>query len=173
MTMEIIDHGVWIRYQPVKPQAGAPHGAIYARREADSVDWYDYVRPNFLLMQPAKPPTYHPTTGEQLVEDPPPEPNFKPGSVVCNIYHHPHFNRSIVGAATYDPTAVHSINQRVIEIVGYEGDDPQKDFGGKTYDPKTGTLSDPPPMPPAPKSPDERLDALEKRVKALEARKKK
>ena len=172
MTMEIIDHGVWVKYQRVQPQKDAPRGAVYARRQADLVDWYDYVRPNFLLMQPPKPSTYHPTTGALLVDDrPKPVPNFKPGSVVCNIYHHPHFNRSIVGAATYDPTAIHSINQRVIEITGYTGDDPQKDFGGKTYDPKTNTLSDPPPLP-VYISPDERLDALEKRVKALEARKK-
>jgi hypothetical protein len=166
--MEIIDHGVWVQYQPTKPQKDAPARTIYARREADSVDWYDYVRPNFLLMQPPKPPTYHPTTGELLVDDtPPPVPNFKPGSVVCNIFRQR--EHSIVGAATYDPTAIHSINQRVIEIVDYQGSDPQKDFGGKVYDHATGTFSDQPPLPPSLSA---RLDAMEKRIKALEARKK-
>jgi hypothetical protein len=165
--MEIIDHGVWVQYQPVKPAKYAPHNTIYARREADSTDWYDYVRPDFLRMQPPPPPTYHPTTGELLPVPPIPPSNFKSGSVVCNIFRQR--DQSIVGAATYDPTAVHSINQRVIEIVGYTGSDPQKDFGGKVYDHATGTFSDQPPPPP---SLGARLDAMEQRIKALEARKK-
>ena len=59
----------------------------------------------------------------------------------------------------------------MIEIIGYTGDNPQKDFGGKVYDhgdrdavgsaASAGTSHW-----------TTRLDALEQRVKALEARKK-
>ena len=41
--MNIINHGVWERYTPKKLPKDAPPGALFARRERDGMDWYDYV----------------------------------------------------------------------------------------------------------------------------------
>jgi hypothetical protein len=175
--MNIIDHGVWTRYTPEKPQADAPPNAIYAKRD-DGVDWYDYVRPNFLLAQPPKPKEYHAVTGAELVNDKPaPRPNFKPGSVVCNIYYHPQHDRHLVGAATRDPTAIHAINQRVIEITDYQGNDEQaqKELGGRIYDHVKKAFGEKPQFQPPPPSPIEQkileaLDAVIERLEKLEKR---
>jgi hypothetical protein len=43
-------------------------------------------------------------------------------------------------AANYDATKLFPVNQMVIEIVDYEGKDPQKELGGKKYDPETNTI---------------------------------
>jgi hypothetical protein len=39
-------HGSWSRYEPTEDQipAGAPPGAMYAKRDTDGVDWYAYAR---------------------------------------------------------------------------------------------------------------------------------
>lgn len=36
-------HGHWQLYQPATPPSNAPLRALYARRDGDGVDWYDYV----------------------------------------------------------------------------------------------------------------------------------
>ena len=41
---QIIDHGKWVPYQPDTLPPHAPPNALFARRESDGVDWYDYVR---------------------------------------------------------------------------------------------------------------------------------
>jgi hypothetical protein len=41
---QIIDHGKWVLYQPDRLPEYAPLTALFARRESDGVDWYDYVR---------------------------------------------------------------------------------------------------------------------------------
>jgi hypothetical protein len=165
--MKIIDHGVWVKYKPDKPRAEAPANAMYMRRESDGVDWYDYVRPNFYQMFP-RPQSLLELTGETE----PLVPNFKPDSLICNVSYHEHLKAHVVGAAVRDPTAVAPINQRVIEIVGFDGDDPQAEFGGKVYDHEAGTFSKLV-IPPAPPSPLEqkildRLDAIEARLEKLE-----
>lgn len=41
--MEVIEHGTWQRYEPATRPAAAPPHALFARRDGDGVDWYDYV----------------------------------------------------------------------------------------------------------------------------------
>ena len=41
--MNIKDHGTWHRYTPNKLPKDAPANALFARRESDGADWYDYV----------------------------------------------------------------------------------------------------------------------------------
>ena len=41
--MNIINHGTWEIYKPEEPPEGAPAGAMFARRNGDNRDWYDYV----------------------------------------------------------------------------------------------------------------------------------
>ena len=156
--MKIIDHGTWVPYKPDKPKGDAPANAVFMRRESDGVDWYDYVRPNFYQMFP-RPQSLLELNGETQ----PLKPNFVSGSLVCNVYHHKHFKVDIVGTATRDPTAVMPYRQRVIEIVGYEGDDPHAEFGGKVYDHEAGTFTklELPPFKPSPEF-QSILDRLEK-----------
>lgn len=41
--MNIRNHGTWHMYKPATLPEGAPANALFARRENDGVDWYDYV----------------------------------------------------------------------------------------------------------------------------------
>ena len=41
--MDIKDHGAWRRYKPAEPPKDAPVNALFARRDGDGTDWYDYV----------------------------------------------------------------------------------------------------------------------------------
>ena len=165
--MKIIDHGMWVKYKPDRPRGDAPANAFYMRRESDGVDWYDYVRPNFYLMHP-RPTSLLELNGETQ----PLVPNFMSGSLICSVYHHKHFNKHIVATANYDPTAVLPVNQRVIEIVGFECDDPLAEFGGKVYDHEAGTFTIlvRPPISPSPLEQKilDRLDTITARLKELE-----
>jgi hypothetical protein len=165
--MKIIDHGTWTRYQPEAKPTDAPVTAMFLRRDSDGVDWYDYVRPNFLLTNPRK-KTYNP----EIDNAPLPAPNFRPGNIFCNIYYHPEFKVHIVGTAVRDPTMMCPIGQRVIEIVGFDGDDPHAEFGGKVYDHEAGTFTIlvRPPISPSPLEQKilDRLDTITARLKELE-----
>jgi len=112
--MNIIDHGAWVRYQPATTE-GYPTGALFARREADGWDWYDYTR--------------HPSS-----------PFVSDSTVKFTAAARP--EGFIVGAAVYDPTRLFPPGQSVYEITDYTGNDPQADFGNKVYDPVTKTFSD-------------------------------
>jgi hypothetical protein len=41
--MDIKNHGAWHRYSPAKLPKDAPANAMFAQREGDAADWYDYV----------------------------------------------------------------------------------------------------------------------------------
>lgn len=41
--MTDINHGHWMMYQPASPPPNVPLQTIFARRNSDGVDWYDYV----------------------------------------------------------------------------------------------------------------------------------
>jgi hypothetical protein len=41
--MDIRDHGLWHRYTPGRLPKNAPPNTLFARREGDGTDWYDYV----------------------------------------------------------------------------------------------------------------------------------
>jgi len=129
-----IDHGSWVAYKPTQIPEHAPAGALFARRESDGVDWYDYVN-----------------SGE----------NFDERNVKFMALWQDSFGSYVVGPAVYDPTMLFPAGQIVVEVDGYTGIDPQKDFGGKLYDPETHTLTDPPPPP--------EVESIEDRVARLVA----
>lgn len=116
--MSIIEHGDWTRYTPDQPPENAPVHAMFAQRASDAQDWYRYVTPSAA--------------------------NFQPGSAKMTVYRQG-INGPTVGAAVTDPTALWPAEALVVEDTGYAGSDPQADYGGKIYDPATGTFSDPPP----------------------------
>ena len=141
------DHGLWKSYKPTKAREDAPLGAMFARRETDGQDWYEYV---------------HPGT------------NFKPDTVKIAAIFRSGIGY-VVGPAVYDATAIFPADHIVVELDGYKGSDPQADLGGKVYDNVAGTFSDPPPMPPPPPSATETkimaaLDAITARLAKLEKR---
>ena len=120
--MSVIDHGSWLPYKPETLPEGAPPNALFAQRESDFVDWYVYVN-----------------SGENFGEA-----NVK---MMASLREEIGY---VVGPAVYDPTMLFPAKHIVMEVTDYGGTDPQKDFGGKVYDPATMTFSDPPPTPPLP-----------------------
>jgi hypothetical protein len=42
--MSVKDHGKWVLYKPEPHPEAYPKNVIFAKREGDGVDWYDYVR---------------------------------------------------------------------------------------------------------------------------------
>src|SRR3954465_7602381 len=42
--MSIKDHGKWVSYKPEVHPGYFPKNVIFAKRESDGVDWYDYIR---------------------------------------------------------------------------------------------------------------------------------
>ena len=122
--MIIRDHGEWVRYVPKVLPNDAPENAMFCKRSTDCVDWYDYVNRE--------------------------RDAISAGSVMFAADWREDVGQYIVGAATYDVTQLFPAGFIVREIIDYTGSDPQKDFGGKAYDPETDTFSDPPLAPPAP-----------------------
>lgn len=121
--MNIVDHGSWAAYTP-KPEdhpAGAPINALFARRESDGVDWYDYVAD---------------------------QKSFGANTVkFAAIYRGDHVNGYIVGPAVYLADRMFPAGHIVAEITDYTGSDPQADFGNKVFDPAAATFSEQPPVP--------------------------
>lgn len=120
--MSTIDHGKWVAYTPDAVPAGFPLNAMHARRESDLIDWYTYIKGGAHF-------------GAQNVK----------GAALWwegrQCY--------IVGPATKDVYAIFPAGSYVFEITNYGGADPQKDYGGKVYNPVDGTFADwvePPPQ---------------------------
>lgn len=42
--MNIKDHGRWAAYRPDPRPEGLPASVLFARRESDGKDWYEYIR---------------------------------------------------------------------------------------------------------------------------------
>lgn len=148
--MNIIDHGNWIAYQPTARETpeGAPPNAMFARRESDGVDWYQYV---------SKPESF----GANTVK-------------FAAIYRAENINGYVVGPATYVADRIFPAGHIVAEITDYSGADPQADLGNKVYDPATGAFSEQPPVPPGPFDSGKLMAALESittRLDKLEQRK--
>jgi hypothetical protein len=119
---QIIDHGKWVRYQPNKLPPGMPPSALFARRIADGVDWYDYVRD---------------------------ENNFVTDSVKFTATWQDSHNGYIIGLATRDPSRLFPAGALLREIIDYHGgDDLHLALGNKLYDPDTQALRALPPPPP-------------------------
>jgi hypothetical protein len=121
--------------------------ALFAQRESDKADWYEYIKDA--------------------------ASKFSTNGVRCAAKFNPTLNCYIIGPAVYDETRIFPGGQRVLEITGYAGSDPQADFGGKAYDPTTGAITDAPQYPPKPASMIEKqimsaLDAIVARLEKLE-----
>jgi hypothetical protein len=114
--MNTIDHGKWIAYTPTSVPEGVPPHALFAQRESDGVDWYDYVNDGA---------------------------NFTPAYVKIAALYREASGQYVVGPAVYDPTAMFPQGCIVHEVTDYTGSDPQADLGNKAFDPATGSFTDP------------------------------
>jgi hypothetical protein len=140
--MNIISHGNWVRYTPTTVPATFPPGVMFAKRASDNLDWYGYVKPDQKISIPM--PVVD-VDGNPLPKAPAPPSRFQPGSVKATV--HLRDTLHIVSTALYDSTMLFPDGAEVIEITGYTGSDPFKDFGGKVYNQAAGTFTDPPPPP--------------------------
>ena len=75
--------------------------------------------------------------------------------------------QTLVCAATTDPVRLFPGNGLVLEVTGVPLDDPQRDWGRRTYDAATQTFSDEPAPPPDPSL---EMETLLRRLAALEAK---
>ena len=89
--MEIIYHGSWSAYEPDELPPSAPLGTIFAKRDGDDKDWYEFVRDN----------------------------DIQDDSVVFTCMHQCGVWR--VGSAVRDISRLHPANQTLFEIVGFRG----------------------------------------------------
>ena len=138
--MNIINHGKWLPYKPARLPPSAPPNTLFARRESDNVDWYDYVN-----------------SGK----------NFGARSVKLMAIWREYAGGHVVGPAVRDATMLFPANHVVIEITDYTGIDPQAEFGNKIFQPDAGTFIGAPP--PAPHPFDKLIEQLTARIAALEA----
>ena len=141
---QIADHGKWVLYQPDTPQLHAPPTALFARRESDSVDWYDYSRDS---------------------------KNFSPDTVKFTARWQDIHNGYVIDAATRDQSRLFPAGALLREIIDYHGgDDTQTELGARLYDPDSNRLRDRPP--PQIRVPDDAimqaLAAIHNRLDALE-----
>lgn len=144
--MNIIDHGKWLAYKPEQIDKKIPLNVMFAKRESDTVDWYEYVN-----------------SGE----------NFGADSVKFMAIWQEDASGYVVGPAVLDPTMLFPAGQIVGEITNYTGTDPQSDFGNKVYDPATHTFYDMLPPPPPPSRDAEIMSALDTIMMRLEKLEKK
>jgi len=98
------NHGTWSLYKPRKFPAHLPPNTIFARRDHDGKDWYDYIYKDNA---------------------------FKEGNTVMTIGTDEYGMH--VNAANLDPSRIFPAGQLVLEVE-YKGDDPQKHFGDRMYD---------------------------------------
>ena len=106
------DHGTWSSYKPRSLPPGAPGSTIFAKRDSDGVDWYDYVYK---------------------------DKAFKEGNVVLTVWTDEYGMH--VNAADNRPYHIFPAGHLVLEVE-YDGEDPYKHFGDRMYDPKTKEFKD-------------------------------
>ena len=111
--MKIINHGKWSVYTPAKPNPQAPLNAVYARN-GKGEDWYYYIDPK--------------------------NGKFHTSSVIATITEN--YGGSTIGAAVYEPDRLFPDNGHIIEIMGYRGNNPQKDLGSRYFDLDSLTISE-------------------------------
>jgi hypothetical protein len=148
--MNIIEHGSWLPYKPEQLPPNAPPNTLFAKRESDGVDWYEYVN-----------------SGESFGKD----------SVKLTAIWRDYAGGYVVGPAVYDATMLFPAGHIVFEITDYAGSDPQTEFGNKVFEPAAQTFSEmvPSPQSAMPLTPTEQkilgaLDAITARLEKLEAR---
>ena len=144
--MNIIDHGKWKQYVPVPFPENLPPNMMFAQREDTKKDWYEFVKE------------------QQFVYD----------TVKMTATWHDNVGAYIIGAAVHDATMLFPQDAFVIEVTDYNGFDPQKDFGGKAYDPEQKTFADAPAIKIAPSEFETKvLDTLSSIVSRIEMLEKK
>jgi hypothetical protein len=119
----IKDHGTWTVYTPATLPTMAPAGAIFAQRDSDAVDWYDYV---------------HPGT------------NFEGPSVKFTVQLDTDSGLNIIHAPQVETDRLFPGGMQVVELPGtdysgYTHDQLISMFAGKVIDLTTGDITDPPP----------------------------
>jgi hypothetical protein len=129
--MKIIDHGKWIPYKPTKENwpEGAPANALFAKRESDGVDWYEYVNP--------------PKDNKQRMFS----ENFRDGSVKIAFMFHEHQKKWIIGPSVLDATLIFPANHFVREIIDFGTTDEAEIIArlrNRFIDPETNEITDPP-----------------------------
>jgi len=124
--MKVVDHGKWIPYKPAVLPEGAPANALFAKRESDGVDWYEYVNP------PKK-------NKARLFSE-----NFREDSVKIAFCFHEAEKKWIIGPACIDPTMIFPANHYVREILDFphsrDLDAIIDAFRNKLIDPETSEL---------------------------------
>jgi hypothetical protein len=139
MMTQIIDHGRWVPYVPSRWPEYAPPNTIFARRESDGVDWYEYRN----------------------------GANFGTDTVKFVAWWQDAYNGYVIGAATRDLNQFPCpLGMLVREIIDYHGGDPQTELGDRLYDPDTHRLHPLPelPMPPYFIKLEARLAAIEAKL---------
>jgi hypothetical protein len=129
--MKIIDHGKWIPYKPAKDAwpEGAPANALFAKRESDGVDWYDYVNP------PKE-------NRARLFSE-----NFREDSVKIAFMWHETEQHFKIGATVIDATLIFPANQTVREIIDFgtvDEDEIIARLRNRYIDPETNEITEPP-----------------------------
>jgi hypothetical protein len=143
-----IDHGVWFRYQPEVPPEQAPSYALFAQRQSDNMDWYEYVHSGT---------NFQPTSVKFVVAI------VQPTDTTSGY--------TKIQAPAVDPTMLFpSDNMGVVEMLGdyssYTTNELIDQFANKAIDLTTGDITDPP-LPPVMRTANT-FDGLLKRIEALE-----
>ncbi|WP_316172966.1 hypothetical protein [Bradyrhizobium sp. SZCCHNRI2049] len=118
--MQLIDQGLWTQYTPDPFPPNLPFNTAFARRQTDSLDWYDALY------------------GQA--------PLFQADSLKCTVWQLPD-STWMVQAVDVDATKIFPCGCRCIEVVGYTGTDAFADIHGLQYKPETNTLAPFPPKP--------------------------
>ncbi|WFU52320.1 hypothetical protein QA639_21680 [Bradyrhizobium pachyrhizi] len=113
--MNIINHGTWTKYDPDPYPADLPPGILFAKSDETGRDWYDALY------------------GET--------PLFAADSVKITATKEADGSWRLQ-AANVDATKVFPLSQLLIEVIGYTGTNPQKDFGQKRFDATASTISE-------------------------------
>lgn len=143
MTISVVEHGDWIPYirEPRRDVNGAllePTGVMYCKRVSDDADWYVTVQ------------------GTEFAN-----------VVVLATALKQSDTTFALNVVVTEHQRLFPQNHRLLEIVGYDGTDPQADLGGMIYDATAKTLTAPPP-PPAPPQRTDKAD-IWRRVSDAEA----
>ena len=109
-NFKTIHHGKWLYYRPkVIPNWAVPN-AIFAKREEDGMDWYEYIhRGN----------------------------HFQKDSVKVAIMYMSAVESWVGMVAVYEPDRIYPADQMLLEITDFKGDNPQEFFGRRVYNPET------------------------------------
>lgn len=109
--MKIINHGKWSLYTPDPWPGELPQNVVFAKRDEDAMDWYQYIND---------------------------ASNFEKGSLFA-VAHYRDFEKAhVLGMITNDVTGLFPRGHYMVEIVDY--DNSMGDLMNKVYDPETNEV---------------------------------